>query len=88
MIREWKKSESNLIRLMKDKGGKGRRRHRIDGVGSKLAYYDLDQHLIEWYRSKRGLEGSVQEDINISREKVSFKGMIRQGQRFCFESKS
>jgi hypothetical protein len=65
---------------VKDKGGKGKKRKRIDGAGAKLTYYDLDQHLIKWYRSKRG---SGQESVDTPKEKVTFKAMIRQGQRFC-----
>ncbi|CAF3971918.1 unnamed protein product, partial [Rotaria magnacalcarata] len=63
---------------VKDKGGKGKKRKRIGGAGGKLAYYDLDEHLIKWYRSKRDLD---QEGINACKDKVTFKGMIRQGKK-------
>ena len=79
MIREWKDNEDRLNGLMKDKGGKGQKCKRIDGAGAKLTYYDLDQHLINWYRSK---QGPGQESVDTPKEKVTFKAMIRQGQRF------
>jgi hypothetical protein len=85
MIREWKKNENQLIKLVKGKGGKGKKRKRIDGAGTKLTYFDLDEHLIEWYRTKRGLN---HDDVNVSKEKVTFKGLIRQGQRFSAEFKN
>ena len=47
MIFEWKKSENELIGLVKDKGGKGIQRKLIYGAGSKLTYYNLDQYLIK-----------------------------------------
>ncbi|CAF3305673.1 unnamed protein product [Rotaria sp. Silwood2] len=80
MIREWKNNEDRLNSLVKDKGGKGKKGKRMDGAGTKLTYCDLDQHLIKWYRSKRG---SGQESVDTPKEKVTFKAMIRQGQRFC-----
>jgi hypothetical protein len=45
MIRQWKKNENQLIKMVKDNGGKGKKRKRIDGAGAKLTYYDLDEHL-------------------------------------------
>ena len=85
MIRQWKNNENQLIKLVKEKGGKGKKRKRINGAGAKLIYSGLDEHLIKWYRSKRGMD---QGDVNVSKEKVTFKGLIRQGQRFCSEAKS
>ncbi|CAF1467717.1 unnamed protein product, partial [Didymodactylos carnosus] len=77
MIREWKRNENQYIKLLKD-SAKNRKRKRIDGAGAKLTCYDLDEHLITWYRSKRGLD---QEGHEVSKEKVTFKAMIRQAQR-------
>ncbi|CAF3411852.1 unnamed protein product [Rotaria socialis] len=85
MIRHWKKNENQLVKVLKDKGCKGKKRKRLGGAGAKLAYYDLDEHLFNWYRSKRGLD---QEGINVCKDKVTFKGMIRQGKRICAENKS
>ena len=55
MIRRWKNNENQLIKLVKEKGGKGKKRKRINGAGAKLTYSGLDEHLIKWYRSKRGM---------------------------------
>ncbi|CAF1304764.1 unnamed protein product [Rotaria magnacalcarata] len=38
MMREWKRNENQLIKAVKDKGGKGKKRKRIGGAGAKLAY--------------------------------------------------
>ncbi|CAF3419411.1 unnamed protein product [Rotaria socialis] len=64
---------------------KEKKRKRIGGVGAKLAYYDLDEHLIKWYRSKRGLD---QEGINVCKDKVTFKGMIRQEKTIVLKPKA
>ncbi|CAF1522407.1 unnamed protein product [Rotaria sordida] len=85
MIREWKKNENELIKLLKEKGTKSKKRKRIGGAGAKLLYPDLDEHLIGWYRSKRGLD---QEGIHVHKERVTFKGMVRQRQRFSAGTKS
>ncbi|CAF1543845.1 unnamed protein product, partial [Adineta steineri] len=68
-----------------DQGGKGKKRKRLNGAGAKLSYADLDDRLIRWYRSKRGLN---QADVNVSKEKVTFKGMVREGYRICSELKT
>ncbi|CAF1393636.1 unnamed protein product [Rotaria sordida] len=47
MIREWKKNENKLIKLLKEKGTKSKKRKRIGGASAKLLYPDLDEHLIE-----------------------------------------
>lgn len=85
MIREWKKNEDQMISLVKDQGGKGKKRKRVDGAGAEIVYHELDEHLIKWYRSKRS---SDQEDVNACKEKVTFKGMVRQAKRFCGETKT
>ncbi|CAF1017098.1 unnamed protein product [Rotaria sp. Silwood1] len=85
MIRDWKNNENKLIKLVKDQGGKGKKRKRLDGGGAKLSYANLDDRLIRWYRSKRGLN---QADVNVSKEKVTFKGMVREGYRICSELKT
>ncbi|CAF4655101.1 unnamed protein product [Rotaria sp. Silwood2] len=66
----------------KYQGGKGKKRKRLDGAGAKLSDIALDDHLIKWYRSKRSLN---QTDINVSKEKVTFKGMVREGYRIYSE---
>ncbi|CAF1347187.1 unnamed protein product, partial [Rotaria sordida] len=66
MIRDWKNSENKLIKLVKDQGGKGKKRKRLDGAGAKLNYADLDDRLIRWYRSKRGLN---QANVNVKRNR-------------------
>ncbi|CAF0791331.1 unnamed protein product [Didymodactylos carnosus] len=85
MIQSWKKKEGELIKLIKEKRGKGKKRKRVEGGGGKLNYYlQLDKHLMNWYRSKRGLD---QEDVGVHKEKGTFKGLIRVGQRFCDANK-
>lgn len=71
MIRYWKKNENQLVKMVKEQGGKEKKRKRIDGAGAKLAYYDLDEYLIKWYRSKRGLD---KDDMNVPKDKITFKG--------------
>ncbi|CAF2539031.1 unnamed protein product [Rotaria sp. Silwood2] len=82
MILDWKNNENKFIKLAKDQGGKGKKRKRLDGAGAKLSDIALDDHLIKWYRSKRSLN---QTDINVSKEKVTFKGMVREGYRIYSE---
>ena len=85
MTRQWKNNENQLIKLVKEKSGKGKKCKRISGASAQLTYSNLDKQLIKWYRSKRGMD---QGDVNVSKEKVMLKGLIRQGQRFCSEVKS
>ncbi|CAF1584771.1 unnamed protein product [Didymodactylos carnosus] len=63
---------------------KRKKKKRVEG-GGKLNYYlQLDKHLMNWYRSKRGLD---REGVGVHKEKVTFKGLILVEQRFCDANK-
>ncbi|CAF3620944.1 unnamed protein product [Rotaria sp. Silwood1] len=76
-LREWLKSKEELKKLQSmDNGG---RRKRLKGGGKKLKYVDLDDRLIKWFKERRTPPTSDATVINIRREKISFKQLVRQG---------
>ena len=80
-----KKNENPLINLVKETGSTIKIRKRISGAAAQVTYKSRDQYLIKRHRLKQDMD---QEGVNISKDKVTSKGLIRQGQLFYPKAKS
>ena len=50
-----------------------------------MKFIELDARLLEWYREKRTAPGMTASDGHVSREKVTFRRLERQGRRISEE---
>ncbi|CAF1521814.1 unnamed protein product [Adineta ricciae] len=86
-LRQWLKNEAQLVLLMKENNGKNLK--RMKGRGAKIRYQELDRQLIQWFKSKRTKTNDEQsnEPIEIKKERITFKNLVRQGEKISVSLK-
>ena len=61
----------------------GKKLKRLKGAGAKICYKELGQQLIKWFTSKRTNpnDEQLQTPTEIKKERITFKGLLRQGKK-------
>ncbi len=86
-LREWLKKEEQLLLMRKQCHGKSLK--RLKGGGEKISFKELDQQLINWFKSKRTHpdEEKPNAPSEIKKERITFKNLVRQGEKICLSLK-
>lgn len=86
-IREWLKKEQQLLLIKSQKNRK--KLKRLKGASAKICHKELDQNLIQWFKSKRTdpNDEKSKPPSEIKKERITFKTLVHQGEKICVSLK-